>query len=182
MKLPNLLWPSWPITDFSPFVFQILSQMLELHANHSQVLPEYYISLLQPLLTPNLWEVRGNIPALVRLLRAYLSAGSKWIVEGNRVSGMLGVFQKLIGSKLNDTYGFELLQALLEHIPMLVSPFNHWIISSVYFTSEEAFVSSTLGRTFPRICAMSSSSCSPAYKRARLKNSLEAYSIVSCTP
>ncbi|KAH9814533.1 Cse1-domain-containing protein [Melampsora americana] len=106
---------SQDIQDFAPFVFQILSQMLEMHVND---LPEYYVSLLQPLLTPNLWEVRGNIPALVRLLKAYLSVGSKWIVEGNWVSGMLGVFQKLIGSKVNDQYGFELLQALFKHIPM----------------------------------------------------------------
>ncbi|EFP76090.2 importin-alpha export receptor [Puccinia graminis f. sp. tritici] len=106
------------VQDFSPFVFQILSQMLELHTNHSEPLSDYYNDLLPPLLTPTLWELRGNVPALVRLLRAYLSAGAPRIVAENRISAMLGVFQKLIGSKLNDVYGFELLEALFEHVPV----------------------------------------------------------------
>ncbi|PLW07427.1 hypothetical protein PCASD_22407 [Puccinia coronata f. sp. avenae] len=106
------------VQDFSPFVFQILSQMLELHTNHSEPLSNYYNEMLPPLLTPTLWELRGNVPALVRLLRAYLRAGASRIVAENRISAMLGVFQKLIGSKLNDVYGFELLEALFEHVPV----------------------------------------------------------------
>jgi len=106
------------VQDFSPFVFQILSQMLELHTNHSEPLSDYYNDILPPLLTPALWELRGNVPALVRLLRAYLSAGAPRLVAENRISAILGVFQKLIGSKLNDVYGFELLEALFEHVPI----------------------------------------------------------------
>lgn len=106
------------IQDFSPFVFQILSQMLELHTQGSEPLSDYYNGLLPPLLTPTLWESRGNVPALVRLLRAYLSAGAQRIVAENRVSAMLGVFQKLIGSKVNDVHGFKILEALFEHIPI----------------------------------------------------------------
>ncbi|POW10229.1 hypothetical protein PSTT_06235 [Puccinia striiformis] len=92
--------------------------MLELRTNHSEPLSDHYNDLLPPLLTPTLWELRGNVPALVRLLRAYLSAGAPRIVAENRISAMLGVFQKLIGSKLNDVYGFELLEALFEHVPV----------------------------------------------------------------
>ncbi|KAG0145573.1 hypothetical protein CROQUDRAFT_671687 [Cronartium quercuum f. sp. fusiforme G11] len=124
----NALFPSFSniltqdIQDFSPFVFQILSQLLELHSqvvtNTKDELPEFYINLLQPLLTPTIWEIKGNIPALVRLLKAYLNVGSVWIIKNNRVSGLLGVYQKLIGSKLNDQFGFDLLLALFEHIPM----------------------------------------------------------------
>jgi exportin-2 (importin alpha re-exporter) len=110
--------PPVALLDFSPFVFQILSQMLELHTNHSEPLSNYYNEMLPPLLTPTLWELRGNVPALVRLLRAYLRAGASRIVAENRISAMLGVFQKLIGSKLNDVYGFELLEALFEHVPV----------------------------------------------------------------
>ncbi|KAI9614405.1 hypothetical protein H4Q26_009556 [Puccinia striiformis f. sp. tritici PST-130] len=37
--------------DFSPFVFQILSQMLKLRTNHSEPLSDHYNDLLPPLLT-----------------------------------------------------------------------------------------------------------------------------------
>ncbi|MBW0489032.1 hypothetical protein O181_028747 [Austropuccinia psidii MF-1] len=106
------------VQDFCPFVFQIISQMLELRAHQSEPLSDYYNNLLPPLLTPTLWEARGNVPALVRLLRAYLATAAGRIVQDNRLSAMLGVFQKLIGSRLNDVYGFELLETLFEHIPI----------------------------------------------------------------
>lgn len=106
------------ISEFSPFVFQILAQMLELHPPHS--LPSTYHALLPPLLTPTLWEQRGNIPALVRLLRAFLSRGAEGIVAANQVQSMLGIFQHLVSSKANDQYGFELLEAIVEHVPMSV--------------------------------------------------------------
>lgn len=108
------------VSEFSPFVFQILSQLLELHAPHD--FPDAYKALLPPLLTPTLWEQKGNIPALVRLLRAFLSRGAVAIVEANQLPPMLGVFQHLIASKANDSFGFELLEALFEYVPLCVFP------------------------------------------------------------
>jgi exportin-2 (importin alpha re-exporter) len=89
---------------------------LELH--NAEDFPDAYKALLPPLLTPTLWEQKGNIPALVRLLRAFLSRGAQAIVDANQLPPMLGVFQHLIASKANDTYGFELLEALFEFIPL----------------------------------------------------------------
>ncbi|GAA5958061.1 hypothetical protein JCM21900_003574 [Sporobolomyces salmonicolor] len=105
------------VSEFTPFVFQILSQLLELHPTTSDM-PDSYKVLLPPLLTPTLWESRGNIPALVRLLRAFLSRGAQQIAEAGQITPMLGIFQHLIQSKANDQYGFELLEALLEFIPL----------------------------------------------------------------
>ncbi|GAA5820705.1 hypothetical protein JCM11251_003120 [Rhodosporidiobolus azoricus] len=104
------------VSEFTPFVFQILSQLLELHPAND--MPDSYKVLLPPLLTPTLWESRGNIPALVRLLRAFLSRGAEQIVAAGQVTPMLGIFQHLIQSKANDQYGFELLEALLENLPV----------------------------------------------------------------
>ncbi|GAA5865792.1 hypothetical protein JCM8547_002779 [Rhodosporidiobolus lusitaniae] len=104
------------VSEFTPFVFQILSQLLELHP--ASDMPESYKVLLPPLLTPTLWESRGNIPALVRLLRAFLSRGGEQIVAAGQVTPMLGIFQHLIQSKANDQYGFELLEALVESLPI----------------------------------------------------------------
>ncbi|GAA5999813.1 hypothetical protein JCM10207_005923 [Rhodosporidiobolus poonsookiae] len=104
------------VSEFTPFVFQILSQLLELHPAND--LPDSYKVLLPPLLTPTLWESRGNIPALVRLLRAFLGRGADQIVAAGQVTPMLGIFQHLIQSKANDQHGFELLEALVEYLPV----------------------------------------------------------------
>ncbi|BGP55866.1 hypothetical protein JCM8202_002291 [Rhodotorula sphaerocarpa] len=110
---------SQDISEFTPFVFQILSQLLELHPLSSG-LPNMYSAILPPLLTPTLWESRGNVPALVRLLRAFLGRGAEQIVAAGQVTPMLGIFQHLCQSKANDQHGFDLLQALLESLPTSV--------------------------------------------------------------
>lgn len=103
------------VAEFMPFVFQILSQLLELHT--SAGLPDAYQALFQPLLTPALWSQRGNVPALVRLVRAYLSKGAQSIAESGQFSQLLGIFQYLIQAKANDQFGFELLEAFVEFMP-----------------------------------------------------------------
>lgn len=50
---------------------QVLAQLLECRASLSPA----YESLFSPLLAPNMWERPANIPALVRLLCAYMAKG-----------------------------------------------------------------------------------------------------------
>ncbi|KAE8270973.1 hypothetical protein A4X09_0g1365 [Tilletia walkeri] len=108
------------VTEFVPYVFQLLAQMLELRANlGGNSVPESYQVLLPPLLTPALWESKGNVPALVRLLRAFIAQGSAGIVEGNQLQPLLGIYQRLITSRVNDLFGFELITALCEHVPVI---------------------------------------------------------------
>ena len=68
-----------------PYVFQILSLMLEMH---STPVPDtsmtFYMALFPHLLLPMLWERPGNIPPLVRLLQAYIEKGASQI-EAERV-------------------------------------------------------------------------------------------------
>ncbi|KAL7752979.1 importin-alpha export receptor [Sorochytrium milnesiophthora] len=99
------------IQEFIPYVFQIIAQMLEYHPRGT--LPEAYTQILPPLLQPAMWETQGNIAALVRLLQAYLSRGSQQMVAGNQLPAILGIFQKLISSKANDQFGFQLLQSTI---------------------------------------------------------------------
>jgi exportin-2 (importin alpha re-exporter) len=40
------------------------------------------------------------------------------LVAGGQLQGLLGIFQRLAGSKINDVYAFELLQALYEFVPL----------------------------------------------------------------
>ncbi|SNX87170.1 probable CSE1 - Nuclear envelope protein that mediates the nuclear export of importin alpha [Melanopsichium pennsylvanicum] len=101
---------SQDVAEFQPYVFQILSQMLELHT--TQGLPDAYSSLLPPILMPACWENRGNVPALVRLVRAFLAKDAANIVQAGQLGAMLGIYQKLISTRINETYGLELLETL----------------------------------------------------------------------
>ncbi|PWZ03839.1 putative CSE1-nuclear envelope protein that mediates the nuclear export of importin alpha [Testicularia cyperi] len=103
------------VAEFQPYVFQILSQMLELHTDAG--LPEDYGSLLPPILMPACWENRGNVPALVRLVRAFLSKDAARIVSQGQLGAMLGIYQKLISSRLNEGFGLELLETIFEAVP-----------------------------------------------------------------
>ena len=70
-----------PIVEFIPYVFQLLSLLLELHTS---TIPEAYLHMLPNLLLPPLWERLANIPPLVRLLQAFIEKGSSQI-ETERV-------------------------------------------------------------------------------------------------
>ena len=127
------------VQEFQPYVFQILSLLLEFQT--SGTIPQPYMELFAFLLMPVLWERPGNIKPLVRLIQACIKVGPAQIVGLNKIESLLGVFQKLIASKgiltrnmtmvffrkfvmvffihfsANDHEGFNLLQAMIEFIP-----------------------------------------------------------------
>ena len=94
------------VSEFSPYVFQILAQLLECRTSLSQA----YSSLFPPILAPTMWERGGNTPALVRLLCAYIAVGKE--VVAPRLEGVLGVFQKLLASRATDASACKLLSAI----------------------------------------------------------------------
>lgn len=98
-----------------PYVFQLFAALLE--ANPSATLPGYYQELIAPILMPVMWESRGNIPALVRLLSSIIPRGSQYIIEHNQIEPILGIFQKLVSTKANEGYGFDLLETVVATFP-----------------------------------------------------------------
>ena len=89
--------------------------MLELHKGD---VPAAYRDLLPHLVKPAGWQQKGSIPGLVRLLKTFLSRDAQAMITGGQYESVLGVVQsRLIPSKLNDVWGFELLQAVVQHIP-----------------------------------------------------------------
>lgn len=98
-----------------PYVFQLFAALLE--ANPSATLPEYYQSLIAPILMPVMWESKGNVPALVRLLSAVIPRGAQFIVQNNQIEPILGIFQKLLSTKANESHGFDLLEAVVGSFP-----------------------------------------------------------------
>ncbi|KAI0366303.1 Cse1-domain-containing protein [Pilatotrama ljubarskyi] len=103
------------IDQYIPYVFQILAQMLDLHSGD---VPPEYRSLLPFLLTPASWTQKGSIPGLVKLLKAFLARDAPAMVAAGQLTQVLGVVQqRLIPSKINDGWGFELLQAVVQYVP-----------------------------------------------------------------
>ncbi len=63
-------------------MLQILGFLIESHPAGSTSLPDAYRILFQSILTPAFWDRSGNIPALSRLLQAYIEkAGETIVVE-----------------------------------------------------------------------------------------------------
>ncbi|OQR80334.1 exportin-2-like [Tropilaelaps mercedesae] len=109
------------VQEFVPYVFQLLSMMLEFHSGSA---PEAYMGMFPCLLMPILWERQGNIQPLVRLIQAFIERSSAQIVAMDKLNAVLGVFQKLIASKNNDHQGFYIVQSLVEHMePAHLQPF-----------------------------------------------------------
>ncbi|CDK27317.1 unnamed protein product [Kuraishia capsulata CBS 1993] len=106
---------SQEVNEFIPYSFQILAYLLEIYPR-SNAIPDTYVQLIKPLVSPTVWEFRGNIPAITRLLQAIL-VQSPSSFAGN-LTPILGVFQKLISSKVYDNYGFEFLETILFHVPL----------------------------------------------------------------
>jgi len=81
---------------------------------HSGDVPEQYRPLLPLLFTPATWQQKGSIPGLVRLLKAFLARDSAQMMAAGQIANVLAVVQqRLIPSKLNDVWGFELLQGVV---------------------------------------------------------------------
>ncbi|TDG47824.1 hypothetical protein AWZ03_005778 [Drosophila navojoa] len=100
------------ITEFMPYVFQMLSVLMEVREGSGPI-PEPYWALFPCLLAPPLWDRRGNVTPLIRLLSIFIKQGSAQIQALGKLNGILGIFQKMIASKANDHEGFYLLQNLL---------------------------------------------------------------------
>jgi len=108
------------------------------------------------LMTPALWESQGNVHALVQLLQAYLrkpgfvaTLGSAQGAEAGRLPALLGVFQKLISSTLNDRFGMALLRAMLRHVPWLAGLQPHMKqIFVLVFSRAQSSMTPQFGRAF----------------------------------
>lgn len=130
------IWPTLmgilkeDVTAFLPYTLQIFAQLLESRRQLSSsvagasaggsnpAIPEAYMQLFPTLLAPGIYEDRGNIPAIVRFLRAFLRCGPSQLDGNNHgVVKLLGIFQLLLSMKQHDHDGFALLCALETHLP-----------------------------------------------------------------
>jgi len=89
--------------------------MLEFHKGGE--VPADYRNILPLLLTPAVWQQKGSIPGLVRLLKAFLAQDNTQMVAAGQIAPVLAVAQqRLIPSKINDAWGIDLLQSVVLHV------------------------------------------------------------------
>lgn len=101
------------VAEFTPYVFQIFAQLLDLKTG--ALSPPYQV-LFPHLLKPEVWERRGNVPALSRLVRSYVRKAVPE-VEG-RLEALLGIFQKLVAKKSTELEAFQLLSSIFAAFPL----------------------------------------------------------------
>ncbi|XP_010518325.1 PREDICTED: exportin-2-like [Camelina sativa] len=118
------------ITEFLPYAFQLLAQLVEL--NRPPLAPSYmHIFLL--LLSPESWKRSGNVPALVRLLQAFLQKASHEVTQENRLSQVLGIFEKLVASPSTDEQGFYILNTIIENLDYsVVAPYMKGVWGALF--------------------------------------------------
>ncbi|KAL2855440.1 CAS/CSE protein [Aspergillus pseudoustus] len=160
-KLEQALYPPFSailqgdVQEFVPYIFQLFAALLE--ANPSGTLPPLYQGLIAPILAPQVWESKGNIPALVRLLSSITSRGSQHILENNQLINTLGIFQKLLSSKTNEGYGFDLLESVIENFPSVTLEPYFGDIMQVILTRLQNHKTESLSLRFVRfyhfVCA-----------------------------
>lgn len=124
LAIEGLLWPYLidgilvtDVVELLPYALQLLALLLRIRPEPQ--IPEHFMNLFAPMLTPSLYEHKGNVPALTRVLCAFIckDAAAVHAADPNFTTKILGVFQHLIASKREDNYGFEILTAMLLHYP-----------------------------------------------------------------
>ncbi|KAK7389795.1 hypothetical protein VNO78_25089 [Psophocarpus tetragonolobus] len=101
------------VTEFFPYTFQLLAQLVELNR---PPIPPIYMQIFELLLSPDTWKRASNVPALVRLLQAFLQKAPDEISQGDRLTKVLGIFDTLIQSSTTSEQGFYVLNTVVESL------------------------------------------------------------------
>eukprot|EP01018_Ginkgo_biloba_P023988 Gb_25747 [translate_table: standard] len=118
------------VTEFLPYALQLLAQLIEINR---PPLPPSYMQIFELLLSPETWQRTANVPALVRLLQAYLQKSPQELSQEGRLSQVLGIFNKLVSSKSTDHLGFFILNTVVENLSyQVISPYLGHIWSALF--------------------------------------------------
>ncbi|XP_061370368.1 exportin-2 [Gastrolobium bilobum] len=118
------------VTEFFPYTFQLLAQLVELNR---PPIPPIYMQIFEILLSPDSWKRAPNVPALVRLLQAFLQKASNEISQGDRLTKVLGIFDSLIQSSSSSEQGFYVLNTVIESLEYdVIKPYISHIWAALF--------------------------------------------------
>ncbi|KAH0789227.1 Importin-beta N-terminal domain containing protein [Histomonas meleagridis] len=103
------------VTDFVPYVFQIIGTYLLSYPPNVEVNP-FYATQFEFFLNPQLWQPQGNVPALSILVRAYIIRIPELVA--NFSSQILFICQGLLQMPRAHKYAFEIFENIfrfMEH-------------------------------------------------------------------
>ncbi|XP_050237080.1 exportin-2 [Mercurialis annua] len=101
------------VTEFLPYAFQLLAQLIELSR---PPLSPSYMQIFALLLSPESWRRNSNVPALVRLLQAFLQKAPHELNQENRLDQVLGIFERLVLSPSTAEQGFYVVNTVIENL------------------------------------------------------------------
>jgi len=101
-------------TEFFPYVFQIVDQMVRVRGK----VTKGYDNIIGDILSPEMWNTEGAKHALTNIIQTYIELDVDIFVRSNRVNAVLGVFQKLMGFEDGHSFAFRLITALCYHLPL----------------------------------------------------------------
>lgn len=104
------------IAELLPYVYQIIGLFIEARKKDPADLVKRYGDSFRNFLVPTVWLRSGNVPALARLVRAYIKFAPDFV--GPQLQPVLGVFQKLISSKSTDRAGLQILNDIIFFMPV----------------------------------------------------------------
>lgn len=116
------------VLEFVPYVLQVLAQLLDCKPA-GEPLTEFYQKLAPVLVAPQMYEHKGTIPAVVRLLNAMIKRDPAYLHNAQLTEKILGVFRTLIALKQHDHEGLSILTTVILHYPKeIMEPY----MSTVY--------------------------------------------------
>ncbi|XP_075669283.1 exportin-2-like [Castanea sativa] len=101
------------VTELFPYAFQLLAQVIELNR---PPIPPGYMQIFENLLSPEPWKKASNVPALVRLLQAFLQKAPHELKQEGRLIKVLEIFNTLISSTSTAEQGFYVLKTIIESL------------------------------------------------------------------
>lgn len=128
--IENMLWDSFmavltkDIAEFVPYTLQIMAQLVDCHTATAKakkipsVLPQRYTMMIAPLLSPEMFQQTGSVPATVRLITAILRCDTApLLAQPGQLQRLLEIFENLVFLKLHDHDGFNILTTLVLALP-----------------------------------------------------------------
>jgi len=111
-ELQNILVKD--VVDFFSYAFQIYATLLDLAP--AGVVGAAYESLFPSLMAPALWERPDTVPAISRLVQAYIRHSGAKFKFSPQLMPVFSIFQNLLSSTETDTEAFNIVTALVQSL------------------------------------------------------------------
>jgi exportin-2 (importin alpha re-exporter) len=105
------------VAAFLPYMLQIIAQLIDARAKQGVTDFGPYLDMYPEFVKPSLFELKGNIPAVAKLLASYNRACPQALEQRGMTLKTLGVYQQLLSLKQFDHEGFNVLAAMVLHCP-----------------------------------------------------------------